>query len=120
MMNMTKNKITLAEALELLAQGKLSEHHEIEYSDKDRIEATDAMKIGSLGLDVPEQRIYYDDGAIEEDEEFDGEWVEIASDTEDYKKYLTIELKVNEEVVEWLSSSKIDMDSLVSEDYRVL
>lgn len=114
-MSMTKNKITLAEALELLAQNKLSEHYEIEYSDKDMVEATDALKIGSLGIDVPEQKIYYDDDAIEDDEEFDGEWIEIKSDIEDYKKHLTIELKVNEEVIEWLSSSKIDMDSLVSE-----
>ena len=115
MMSMTKNKITLEQALELLAQNQLSDHYEIEYTAEDKVEATDAIKLGALGIDVPEQKIYYDDDAMEEDEEFAGEWIPITSDLEDYKRRLTLDLNVDEEIMEWLSSSDIDIDLLVSE-----
>lgn len=114
-MNMTKNKVTLIEALELLNQNRLSEDYEVEYVDSDRVEATDAIKLGSLGIDVPEEKIYYDDALIEDDEDFKGEWVRIDSDIEDYKKHLIIQLTVDKEIEEWLSSTNVDLDSLVSE-----
>lgn len=85
-MNMTKNKITLAEALKLLKQNKLNEDYEEEYEDSDRVAATDAIKLVLLGIHVPEEKIYYDDAQIEEDEDFNGEWIKIDSDIEDYKK----------------------------------
>ncbi|GAB5554722.1 MAG: hypothetical protein Sapg2KO_43130 [Saprospiraceae bacterium] len=115
MMNMTKNKVTLEEALKLLSQNKLDENYEVEYLDSDRVEATHAIKLGALGIDVPEQKIYYDDSQIEDDDDFNGEWIAIDSDVEDYKKHLTIQLNVDQEIEEWLSSSKIDLDGLVSE-----
>lgn len=64
-MNLTKNKITLAEALKLLKQNKLKEDYEVEYKDSDRVAATDAIKLGSLGIHVLEEKIYYDDAQIE-------------------------------------------------------
>lgn len=114
-MNMTKNKVTLTEALGLLNQNKLNKDYEVEYVDSDRVEATDAIKLGSLGIEVPEEKIYYNDTLIEDDDEFEGEWVRIDSDIEDYKKHLTIQLEVGKEIEEWLSSTNIDLDSLVSE-----
>jgi len=114
-MNMTKNKVTLTEALGLLNQNKLNKDYEVEYVDSDRVEATDAIKLGSLGIEVPEEKIYYDDTLIEDDDEFEGEWVRIDSDIEDYKKHLTIQLEVDKEIEEWLSSTNIDLDLLVSE-----
>lgn len=111
---MTKNKITLAEALELLKENKLNEEYEVAYTASDKVEATDALKLGALGIDVPEEKIYYDDELLEEDDEFDGDWVKIDSDIEDYKKHLTIKLQVDPEVEDWLASSNIDMDALVS------
>ncbi len=115
MMNMTKNKVTLTEALKLLNQDKLSEDYEIEYIDSDRVGATDAIKLGSLGIDVPEEKIYYDDTLTADDDDYTGEWVRIDSDIEDFKKHLTIKLAVDREIEEWLSSTNIDLDSLVSE-----
>lgn len=114
-MNMTKNKVNLAEALKLLSQNKLDHSYEIEYVESDRIEATDAIKLGSLGIDVPEEKIYYDDLSIEDDDEFSGDWIRIDSDIEDYKKHFTIQLKVDQEIEEWLSSANIDLDELISE-----
>ncbi len=112
---MTKNKVTLAEALMLLEKDELNGDYEIEYLDSDKIASTDAIKIGALGIDIPEEKIYYDDSLIEDDDDFEGEWVRIDSDIEDYKQRLTIQLKVDQEIEEWLSSTKIDLDSLVSE-----
>ena len=115
MMNMTKNKVTLAEALILLEKDELNGDHEIEYIDADKVASTDAIKIGALGIDITEEKIYYDDSLTEDYDDFEGEWVRIDSDVEDYKQHLTIQLKVDKEIEEWLSSTKIDLDSLVSE-----
>lgn len=114
-MNMVKSKVTLVEALSLLGQNKLSAQHEIEYASTDKVIATDALKLGSLGIDVPEDKIYYEDEAIDEIDDFEGEWVEIESDIKDYRQNLMVKLKVGHEVEEWLASSNIDIDSLVSE-----
>ncbi len=114
-MNMTKIKVTLIEALKLLNQNKLNENYEVEYVDSDKVEARDAIRLGSLGIEIPEEKIYYDDTLIEEDAEFDGEWVRIDSDIEDYKKHLTFQLDVEQEIEDWLSSTNINLDSLISE-----
>ncbi|MEN0004407.1 MAG: hypothetical protein AAF798_09695 [Bacteroidota bacterium] len=112
---MIKNKVTLAEALKLLQQGKLNEDYEIQYLASDKVEATDALKLGVLGLDIPEEKIYYDDAQVTDDDDFEGDWMQIDSDIEDYKKHLVVNLKIDQEVEKWLSSSEIDMDALVSE-----
>ena len=111
---MIKNRINLEEALRRLKESGLNDSYEIDYTTSDRVEATDAIKLGALGIDVPEDKIYYED-TKGEDEEYQGEWIPIDSDIEDYKRRLTIQLKVNEEIMDWLASSKIDMDALVSE-----
>ncbi|MFZ2897515.1 MAG: hypothetical protein WA004_02765 [Saprospiraceae bacterium] len=77
--------------------------------------STDAIKLGAIGIDVPEENIYYDDDNIADDDEFNGEWIPIDSDIEHYKSHLTIQLKVDKEIENWLSSTDIDLDSLVSE-----
>ncbi|WP_421946374.1 hypothetical protein [Phaeodactylibacter xiamenensis] len=51
---MTKRKIHLPEALQLLANNRLDSSYSIEFSDSDRVEATDAIKLGAIGVDVPE------------------------------------------------------------------
>lgn len=112
---MTKSRISLADALSLLKQNKLSQEYEINFLADDLVEATDAIKLGALGIDVPEEKIYYDDASITEDEAFSGEWIEIESDLEDYKKHISIQLNVDAEVQDWLSTSKVDLDELVSE-----
>ena len=112
---MTKTRISLHKALDLLKQEKLTADYEIVYLDSERVQATDAIELGALGLDVPDHLIEYNDAELEEDDEFDGEWIPISSDIEDYKKHLTIQLKVDQEVEEWLTHSKVDLDKLVSE-----
>jgi hypothetical protein len=112
---MTKRKIHLPEALQLLEDGNLDSSYAVEFSDSDRVEATDAIKLGAAGVDVPEACIYYDDANIADDEDFDGEWLPIESDVAHYKRNLHIQLNVGEEVEQWLASSDIDLDALVSE-----
>ncbi len=85
MRNMAKRKLSLTEALKLLKENKLGNGYLIEFIDSDRIEATNAIKLGALGIDVPEESIYYDDDNIVDDDEFDGEWTPIDSDIEHYK-----------------------------------
>ena len=51
---MTKRKIHLPEALQLLANNRLDSSYSVEFSDSDRVEATDAIKLGAIGVDVPE------------------------------------------------------------------
>jgi hypothetical protein len=80
---MTKNKITLAKALALLEQNALSEAYEVDFVDSDSVSATDAIKLGALGIDIPEDKIHYDDADLEEEEDFAGEWVRIDSDIAD-------------------------------------
>jgi hypothetical protein len=112
---MTKRKIRLPEALQLLEDGNLDSSYAVEFSDSDRVEATDAIKLGAVGVDVPEACIYYDDANIADDEDFDGEWVPIESDVAHDKRNLHIQLNVDEEVEQWLSSADVDLDALVSE-----
>lgn len=115
MRNMTSKKISLKEALKLLASNKLDSGYSVEFSESDRVEATDAIKLGAIGIAVPEENIYYDDENIADDDEFNGEWTPIDSDIEHYKSHLTIQLKVDKEIENWLSTADIDLDSLVSE-----
>lgn len=112
---MTKRKIRLPEALQLLADGQLDRSYSVEFSESDRVEATDAIKLGAVGIDVPETCIYYDDANIADDEDFEGEWVPIESDIAHYKRNLNIQLNVDEEVEQWLSATDVDLDALVSE-----
>lgn len=98
-----RNKISLTEALKLLNTSAWNDNYEIIFAETDKIEATDAIKMGTLGIDVPESNIYYDDDSIADNEDFDGDWVRIISDVENYKQRLYIQLDVEQEVEEWLS-----------------
>ena len=115
MRNMTKKKISLSEALNLLASNDLDSSYSIDFSKSDRVEATNAIKLGAIGIDVPEENIFYDDENITDDDDFNGKWIPIDSDIEHYKSHLTIQLKVDKEIENWLSSTDIDLDTLVSE-----
>lgn len=112
---MTKKKISLSEALNLLASNDLDSSYSIDFSKSDRVEATNAIKLGAIGIDVPEENIFYDDENITDDDDFNGKWIPIDSDIEHYKSHLTIQLKVDKEIENWLSSTDIDLDALVSE-----
>lgn len=112
---MTKKKISLREALNLLASNDLDSSYSIDFLKSDRVEATNAIKLGAIGIDVPEENIFYDDENITDDDDFNGKWIPIDSDIEHYKSHLTIQLKVDKEIENWLSSTDIDLDVLISE-----
>ncbi len=112
---MTNKKISLKEALKLLNNNELDSGYSIEFLETDQIESTVAIKLGAIGIDVPEENIFYDDDNITDDDDFGGQWVPIDSDIEHYKSHLTIQLKVDKEIENWLSTTDIDLDSLVSE-----
>ncbi len=45
--------------------------------DRIQVEALDVMKLNKAGVMVPEEAIWYDDGEIVNDEDFEGDWVEV-------------------------------------------
>lgn len=100
-MNTAENKITLAIALEMLGSNTLTSSHVIVYEDEDKIEATDAIKMGHLGIDVPEDRITYNDEEVQDDE-FEGDWEEIKSDLEDYYRKVNVNLNLNYDTISWI------------------
>ncbi len=111
---MIKTRLTLNEARELLEKGKLTDAYHIGFTKEDKVEASEAIKLGKLGFDIPEEIIEYND-EIEHDDDFEGDWESIKSDMEDYKKQIQISLQINQEVEEWLTQSKVDLNKLISE-----
>lgn len=77
------------------------------------VEAIEAVKLGAAGVDVPEELIFYDDDATIDDEEFDGDWQTIDSDIAEEEKYLRLEIKVNSDIKNWISSNEIDVALLM-------
>lgn len=103
-MNTAENKITLAIALEMLRSNTLTSSHFIVYEEEDKIEATDAIKMGYLGIDVPEDRITYNDEEVQDDE-FEGDWEEIKSDLEDYYRKVNVNLNLNYDTISWITKT---------------
>ena len=56
-----------------------NDENKVNFTDH-KVEALEAMQLARAGVEVPEERIYYDDEAIAEDEAFEGEWTPVATD----------------------------------------
>ena len=112
MMRMS-NRISVEEALRLIAAGEYTTEMEVTFEGVDGIEALDAIALGEAGIEVPESLIYYDDDAIVADEAFDGPWEQIDSDRAEEAKYLQLELKIDPEIRAWINSNRIDVNSLL-------
>lgn len=103
----------MSEALTLISAGEYSEDLKVDFEEGVKVEALDALTLGKAGVEVPDHLIYYDDESIVDDEAFDGDWVEIESDVQEEQKYLTLEMKIDAEVKDWIAENNIDIDSLV-------
>lgn len=58
-------QITLQQALEKLANNENLGGYVIDFEASEPIEALQALKLAELGLEVPENKIYYNDDAID-------------------------------------------------------
>ncbi len=114
MTNMSK-QISVKEALQLISTGAFSTKVEVTFEGIDGIEAIDAVALGEVGVDVPEDLIFYDDATIADDDEFDGPWENIDSDVEEEAKYLQIALQLNPKISNWINSNHIDVNALVKQ-----
>ena len=75
---MSTHKISVSEALKKIEAGEQLSGYSIDF-DRIKIEALDVMKLSKSGIMVPESAIYYDDGDIANDEDFEGDWVRVDS-----------------------------------------
>lgn len=109
--------MSYAEALQKLEAGTLAEGIAIDFASATVIKVPHALGFRKLGYSVPDDLIKYPDelGEQVEDGDFEGDWTPIESDIEDHRRHLTINLDVDKEVEDWLSSADVDVDSLVSE-----
>ena len=71
---MTKHKISVSEALQKLESGESVSNYSIDFN-RIKVSALDVMKLSKGGIEVPEAVIYYSDGDIADDEDFEGDWV---------------------------------------------
>jgi len=112
MINMTK-QVSVPEALRLIESGQFSSELLVSFTETEPVEALDAVTLGSAGVDVPEELIYYADETIVEDVEFSGDWHPIPSDLVEESKFIRLEMELRPEVKEWLNSKEIDISLLV-------
>ncbi|MEM9526925.1 MAG: hypothetical protein AAGA31_09970 [Bacteroidota bacterium] len=106
-------QVSVEEALALISSGVFTLNTEVVFDKVVGVEALDAVKLGEAGVDVPEELIYYNDDAIVEDSDFAGPWENIVSDTKEEKKFLKLEMKIDPEIGNWLSSNDVDVNLLV-------
>lgn len=52
--------------------------------DRIKVEALDAMKLNKAGVMVPEEAIWYNDGEIVNDKDFEGDWEEVGNEHSPY------------------------------------
>lgn len=72
------HKISVSEALQKLDAGQSIRQYSIDF-DRIKVEALDVMKLSKGGITVPHEAVYYNDGDIMEDEDFEGDWVRVSA-----------------------------------------
>ncbi len=106
---MKHKKISVSEALKKLEAGEMVTDYSIDF-DRIKVEALDVMKLAKGGIIVPEAAIYYDDGDIAFDEDFEGEWVSVDTLTQS-KTEVNITLKGD--LKRWVESNNVKLDQLI-------
>lgn len=110
---MTKNKITVAAALEKIARQESLENFIVDFTDT-HVEALNVMKLTKAGITVPEEVIFYKDTAIEPDEEFEGPWQQIEADPiQEAQRMISVTLSLRPEIKQWIVSEGIDLKGLL-------
>jgi hypothetical protein len=106
---MKHKKISVSEALKKLEAGEMVTDYSIDF-DRIKVEALDVMKLAKGGIIVPEAAIYYDDGDIAFDEDFEGEWVSVDTLTQ-AKTEVNITLKGD--LKRWVENNNVKLDQLI-------
>lgn len=106
---MKHNKISVSEALKKLEAGESVSDYSIDF-DRIKVEALDVMKLAKGGIIVPEDAIYYNDGDITFDEDFEGEWVSVDTLTQS-KTEVNITLKGD--LKQWVENNNVKLDQLI-------
>jgi len=109
---MKKNKITVAQALNLLKENKFNSEFELIFSDE-KIGVFDAVLLAKNGIDVPEELIVYDDDKID--------YSDIPAITEEdiesgrIKWIHKAEIPISKEIEVWIKKEKIDINILLAD-----
>jgi|GEM_PF-6356973 hypothetical protein len=110
------NKLSVSEALQKIAAGQSVKEYVIDF-DRIKVEALDIMNLAKHGVIVPEDSIYYDDEAIEEDEDFAGEWTRIEHDPIQAAEAATPKISVQEAIDILKSGKNLDKHILSDLDH---
>lgn len=107
---MTNYKISVSEALQKLELGEPVSNYSIDF-DRIKVEALDVMKLSKGGIEVPEAVIYYDDDAIEYDEDFEGDWVRVNAPAN--AKQTEVKIVLKDDISQWIESNNVELDHLI-------
>lgn len=114
-----KNKLTVAEALQKARAQEPLQDYQVDFTHH-KVEALEAMQLAKAGLEVPEDRIYYDDETTAEDEAFEGNWVPVATDglaeaEAKAEATLNVRLQLESEIKDWLEQQSIPPNQLLEQ-----
>ena len=107
---MSRNVITVKEALALIKDNKYNDSYSIDFSTEG-INVIDAVELGTAGIDVPEELIVYDDDNLD--------FSDIPELSDEELKRLKREtpavLSLNREFSDWAEKEKINIGELAAE-----
>ena len=108
---MSSKKISVAEALKRLKDGKKLKGAAIDFKGA-KVKALEAYKLGQAGIDVPDEAIVYDDADVAYDPDFDDyEWQR--TDIDPLKERLTVNIEIEKDVKTWIQKNGIEIDHLL-------
>ena len=72
------------------------------------------MKLSKGGVVVPENAIYYNDEDIAYDEDFEGDWVRMDTDSGNESKLQTeVKIILRKDIKQWVDAKNIKLDKLI-------
>lgn len=109
---MTEQQINQHTALALLKKGENIRLYHIVFDDA-TMEALDAMLLRKHGVVLPEELVYYADAHILFDDDADLAGTDL--DQGNLVRVLHADVKVNNEIANWVQNNSIDLNHLLSE-----
>ncbi len=110
---MSKDRITVKKALELIKEGKSLSSFEVVFEET--IDAIKAFHLRKNGIDVPDQFITYEDEDLTYDEDIDNtDWQKLDGYVDETDSNINVDLVVEKEVKNWLTKNNIKVEELLS------
>jgi len=112
---MSKEKISVNEAINLIKNNKFNSTIEIDF-DKSMIDVFDAVLLGKNGIDVPEALIKYDDEKID--------YSDIPAITDEdiksgkIKWTISTEIALEQEITDWIKKENINLSEFAAKLIR--